>query len=378
MPGPLAGLRVLELGGIGPGPFAGMLLGDLGAEVIRLDPPAQVGNPVGFPILFRNRRSVTLNLKDPDGVELALKLAEDCDAVIEGFRPGVAERLGVGPAEVLARNPKIAYGRMTGWGQDGPLAQEPGHDLNYIALAGVLNAVGTPEDPVVPLNLAGDMGGGGMLLAFGLLAAVLNARDTGRGQVVDAAMVDGAASLFSMVLDFRNNGMWRDERAANSIDGGNPCYGVYRCADGRHLAVGIGEQRSFFVLRERLGLQDHPDFSSRTDRNNWDRMRKVLEETFAARTRDEWDGVFDGSGACVNGVLTIEEAVDHPHNQARGTLWRAPDGRIEQAPAPRFSATSTEPPSHVGAIGQHTDEVLIAAGVPGKRLAQLRVRGVLG
>ncbi len=376
--GPLAGVRVLELGGIGPGPFAGMLLGDLGAEVIRIDSPAQAGRVIQFPILFRNRRSVAIDLKNPAGVELALRLAEDADAIIEGFRPGVAERLGVGPEPVLARNPRIAYGRMTGWGQDGPLAAEPGHDINFIALTGVLHAVGPAERPVVPLNLAGDMGGGGMLLALGLLGAIISAHTSRRGQVVDAAMNDGAATLLTMVLDFRNQGRWRDERAANAIDGGSPCYTVYRCADGGHVALGVGDERSYTALLDVLRLGDHPDFRSLRDRASWPRMRKILEEVFARRDRDEWEAVFAGRGACVTPVLSMAEASRHPHNRARGTFREDGDGRIEPAPAPRFSRTPAPEPWRVDVVGVDTDAVLIAAGVPTDRLTALRAAGVVG
>ena len=376
--GPLSGIRVLELGGIGPGPFAGMLLGDLGAEVIRVDRVQDAGKSDPHPILHRNRRSVTIDLKDPRGADVVLALAETADAVIEGFRPTVAERLGVGPDALLARNPALVYARMTGWGQDGPLAAEPGHDINFIALTGVLHAIGPADEPVVPLNLVGDMGGGGMLLAFGLLAAVVNARSTGRGQVVDAAMTDGSATLLAMIHGFLNAGGWQDERERNSIDGASPCYGVYRCSDDRHVALGVGDSRSYTALLEVLGLADDPDFADRRDQGAWPVMRKKLGEVFYTRGRDTWEQVFAGRGACVTPVLSLTEAPRHPHNVARNTFRTSPEGHIEPAPAPRFSGTPAAEPSRAPVVGSDTDGVLVHAGYGPDRIAQLRARGVVG
>ncbi|MEV0089346.1 CaiB/BaiF CoA-transferase family protein [Saccharopolyspora sp. NPDC050642] len=374
--GPLAGVRVLELGGIGPGPFGGMLLGDLGADVIRIDRPQDAGRPNPHPVLHRNRRSLTIDLKHPESGEVVMALVDGADAVVEGFRPGVAERLGLGPEALLARNPRLAYGRMTGWGQYGPLAAEPGHDINFIALTGALHAIGPADEPAVPLNLIGDMGGGGMLLAFGLLGAIISARTTGRGQVVDAAMSDGSATLLAMVHGFLNNGTWRDERERNSIDGGRPWYGVYRCADDRHVALGIGDGRSYAALLEVLGLVDDPDFAEQRRRAAWPAMRKTLEEVFATRTRDEWEHAFDGRGACVTPVLSLSEAPHHPHNAARGTFRTGPGG-IEPAPAPRFSATPAAEPVPAPVIGADTDEVLAAAGYGPDVIAGLRAKGVV-
>ncbi|QSE78136.1 CaiB/BaiF CoA transferase family protein [Rhodococcus koreensis] len=375
--GPLSGIRVVELGGIGPGPFAGMLLGDLGAEVIRIDRPQDAGKPNPHPILHRNRRSVTIDLKHGQGTDVVLALIDTADAVIEGFRPGVAERLGIGPYALLARNPALAYGRMTGWGQDGPLAAEPGHDINFIALSGALHAIGPADEPVVPLNLIGDMGGGGMLLAFGLLAGILSARSTGRGQVVDAAMTDGSATLLAMIHGFLNAGGWEDERERNSIDGGSPCYGVYRCADDRHVALGIGDERSYGALLQVLRLEDDPDFADRRDSTAWRAMRKTLGEVFGSRDRDAWERVFAGRGACVTPVLSLTEAPRHPHNHARGTFRTGPDGAIEPAPAPRFSGTPAAEPSRASVIGSDTENVLAEVGyVPG-RIAGLRAQGVI-
>lgn len=374
--GPLDGVRVLEIGGIGPGPFAGMLLGDMGAEVIRIDRPFEAGLDNPFPVLHRNRRSITVDLKDPRGADLVLDLMPRIDAVIEGFRPGVAERLGIGPGDLLARNPALVYGRMTGWGQDGPLAQEPGHDINFIALTGVLEAIGTPEEPLPPLNLVGDMGGG-MFLAVGVLGALVSARASGRGQVVDAAMSDGSATMMAMVHDFWNAGRWSLERGSNGIDGGSPGYGVYRCADGRHVALGVGDQRSYLALLDVLGLHDDPAFADRRDRFAWPVMRKTLTVTFAQRGRDEWEQVFAGKGASLSPVLDLVEAPDHPHNRERGTFLVGPDGSLAPAPAPRFSATPSPQPLAAPVLGADTESVLAEAGVSPGRVKELKDAGVI-
>lgn len=376
MGGPLAGVRVLELGGIGPAPYAAMLLGDMGAEVIRVDRPGEAGQDNPFPVLHRNRRSITVDLKDPRGAGIVLDLVPGVDAVIEGFRPGVAERLGLGPDDLLARNPALAYGRMTGWGQDGPLAQDPGHDINFIALTGVLEAIGTPEEPLPPLNLVGDMGGG-MFLALGVLGAVLGARTTGRGQVVDAAMADGSASMMAMVLDFLNAGRWNVERGTNGIDGGNPCYGVYRCADERHVALGVGDGRSYLALLDVLGLADDPAFADRQDRAAWPLMRKTLAAAFVQRGRDDWEQVFAGKGASFSPVLDLVEAPHHPHNKARETFLLGPGGTIAPAPTPRFSGTPLPRPVPAPVLGADTDAVLTAASIEPARIDELRVAGVI-
>ncbi|MFE1228480.1 CaiB/BaiF CoA transferase family protein [Streptomyces sp. NPDC058745] len=375
--GPLAGVRVLELGGIGPAPYAGMLLGDLGADVIRLDRPDEAGLANPAPVLHRGRRSLTLDLKHPDSTAVVLALAADTDIVIEGFRPGVAERLGVGPEALLARNPALVYGRMTGWGQDGPLAQEAGHDINFIALTGALHAIGGSEEPVIPLNLLGDMGGGGLLLAFGVVSALVSAGVTGRGQVVDAAMTDGSASLLAMVHGFLAQGRWKDQRAANTIDGGCPWYGVHRCSDGRHVALGIGDRRSYAALLEVLGLQDDPVFADQYDRTAWPAMREGLATVFAGRPRDAWAAAFEGRGACVTPVLSLTEAPDHPHNAARGTFRTGPHGGVEPAPVPRFSGTPAADPEPAPVVGAHTDEVLAQAGYGPEAVAGLRAAGVV-
>lgn len=378
-PGPLGGVRVVELGGIGPAPFCGMLLADLGAQVVRVDRPQEAGRPTPFPVLHRGRTSVAVDLKHPEGAALVRRLVGGADAVVEGFRPGVLERLGLGPDVCLADNPRLVYGRMTGWGQHGPLADQPGHDLNYIALTGALHAIGPADgDPVVPVNLVGDFGGGGMLLAVGVLSALLQARATGRGQVVDAAMTDGSALLQAMTYGFLAQGLWQDARGVNLLDGGAPFYAVYRCADDRHVAVGAIEPPFYAALLRVLGLADHPAFADQHDRAAWPAMRAALALAFAARPRDAWAAAFDGQGACVTPVLSLREAAAHPHNTARATYRPGPDGTPEPAPAPRFSATPPPDPAPAPPTGADTDAVLHALGLPPDRVADLRRRGVIG
>jgi len=337
--GPLEGLVVVEVGGIGPAPFCGMLLADLGADVTRIDRPDRGAESwAANPVLDRGRRRVEADLKTPEGVALVLDLAASADALIEGFRPGVAERLGVGPQACLARNPRLVYGRMTGWGQEGPYAHTAGHDITYLAMTGALHAIGRADEPVPPLNVLGDFGGGGLLLGFGLLAAVLRARRTGEGQVVDAAIVDGVAALTGPVHGLVAQGAWTDERRANLLDGGAPFYDTYRCADGRHVAVGCLEPRFFRAMVERLGLADDPALAvDHLDRGRWPAIRARLTEVFASRRRDEWWALFRGTDCCVAPVLSLEEAARDEHNVARG-VFREIDGVTQPAPAPRFSA----------------------------------------
>lgn len=375
--GPLAGVRVIELGGIGPGPFAGMLLADLGAEVIRIDRPAEAGQANRMPVLHRNRRSITVDLKSPEGAEVVRTLADTADVVYEGFRPGVAERLGLGPDDLIARNPRLVYGRMTGWGQDGPMAQEAGHDINYISLSGALHAIGPAETPVVPLNLVGDFGGGGMLLSFGILSAVISARTTGHGQVVDAAMTDGSATLLAMMYGFIAQGVWQDKRASNMLDGGAPYYGVYRTSDDRHMSVGPIEPQFYANMLRVLGLTDDPDFAGQNNRTNWPIMKQKLTDLFATRTRDEWAEEFEGQEACVAPVLSLLEAPHHPHNAARGTYVVGDDGMVEPSPSPRFSGTPAAAPVRAPVIGSHTAEVLTAAGLDADRIGLLRDKGIV-
>ena len=350
--GPLAGIRVVELAGIGPGPFAAMLLGDLGADVVRVDRPGGPGLGIDpqYDITNRNKRSVLLDLKSPEGREAVLALAERADVLLEGNRPGVTERLGVGPEECLARNPKLVYGRMTGWGQDGPLADRAGHDIGYIAVAGALGMIGrADEPPALPANLLGDYAGGSLYLVIGVLAALQHARTHGTGQVVDAAIVDGTAHLSSMIHGMMAAGGWQDRRGANLLDGGCPFYGSYETADGGWMAVGALEPRFYAEFAELLGIADRaPD---RNDFDRWGELRAVIAARFRTRTRAEWTAVFEDSDACVAPVLSLREAPAHPHLAARGTF--ADTGGITQpAPAPRFSVTPgslRRPPAMPGA-----------------------------
>jgi alpha-methylacyl-CoA racemase len=344
--GPLVGLRVVELAGLGPGPHAAMVLADLGADVVRVDrPPSttgraglQLGDPTRPDPMLRGRRRVAADLKDPAGLETVLRLVERADVLLEGYRPGVAERLGVGPADCHARNPRLVYGRITGWGQDGPLAARAGHDINYLSLTGALHAIGRAEGgPVPPLNLVADMGGGSMLLLVGVLAALWEAQRTGRGQVVDAAMVDGASLLMQMIWALYGQGQWADARKANLLDGGAPHYDTYACADGRHVAVGPLEPQFYAQLLAGLGL-DPEALPAQDDTGGWPTLRARFAESFLSRTRDEWVSVFEGTDACVTPVLALAEVADHPHLAARGTVV-APDGVPQAAPAPRFSRT---------------------------------------
>jgi len=373
--GPLKGLRILEFAGIGPGPFCGMLLADLGAEVIRIDrkegPPGTRQDFVG-----RGRRSLALDLKSPAAVQAALRLVEGADALIEGFRPGVMERLGLGPEACLARNPRLVYGRMTGWGQDGPLAQAAGHDINYIALTGALWSIGRPgERPVPPLNLVGDYGGGGMLLALGMLAALLEAKGSGRGQVVDAAMVDGAALLMAPIYAMLARSRWRNERGANMLDGAAPWYDTYECADGRYLAVGPIEPQFFDLMIAQLGL-DPARFAARMEAAHWPALKAELAAVFRTRTRDDWAALFEGTDACVAPVLDLHEAPAHPHNKARGTFQQR-EGAVQPAPAPRFSRTPAEPGLPPPLRGEHTEQVLADWGFSAADIAALRQAGAI-
>jgi alpha-methylacyl-CoA racemase len=348
--GPLSGLRVVELAGIGPGPHAAMVLADLGAQVVRIDRPSgglQVGDAEAPDPTLRGRRRVAADLKDPAGRETVLRLVEHADVLLEGYRPGVTERLGVGPADCHARNPRLVYARMTGWGQDGPMAQRAGHDINYISLTGALHAIGRAgERPVPPLNLVGDFGGGSMLLVVGVLAALWEAERSGQGQVVDAAMVDGASLLVQMVWGLLGQGVWRDERGVNLLDGHTPFYDTYTCADGRYVAVGALEPQFYAAFLDGLGL-DQAELPAQYDQDGWPVLRARFTEVLATRTRDEWAKLFDGTDACVTPVLSFAEAASHPHLDARSTIV-APDGVAQAAPAPRFSRTPGRLPSLSG------------------------------
>lgn len=362
--GPLAGCRVVELGGIGPGPFAGMLLADLGAEVVRVDRAERMTEPgAGGPtdVTNRGKRSVVIDLKNPAGAAAVLDLVARADILIEGFRPGVTERLGIGPHECLARNPRLVYGRMTGWGQDGPLAAAAGHDITYIALTGALGAIGPADGPPqVPLNLIGDFGGGGCYLVIGVLAALHAAQRTGHGQVVDAAIVDGTVSLLASTFAKLARGFWTDERGVNQLDGGWPFYSVYETKDGRHVAVGALEAKFYRQLIELLELDVDPE--QQHDRSAWPELRGLLEKRFAERTRDEWAALFEGTDACVAPVLSLAEAAAHPHVAARASLITR-DGVVQPDAAPRFSATPAVPGHAASAVGTDTRNVLRDWGI---------------
>ncbi|RLV70884.1 Fatty acid-CoA racemase [Streptomyces sp. CBMAI 2042] len=363
--GPLAGIRVVELAGIGPGPFAAMLLADLGADVVRVDRPggAALGIDPAYDITNRNKRSVLVDLKGEGGAGRVLDLAERADILIEGYRPGVAERLGVGPDACLARNPKLVYGRMTGWGQDGPLAQRAGHDVAYLALTGTLSMIGKPDEPpVVPANLVGDYAGGSLYLVVGVLAALQHARTPdGAGQVVDAAIVDGAAHLASMIHGMLAAGSWQDRRGANLLDGGCPFYGTYATSDGGHMAVGPLEGRFYDEFIGLLGLADA--FPDRWELARWDELRAAVTERFATRTRAEWTETFEGTDACVAPVLSLREAPHHPHLAARSTFVEH-SGITQPAPAPRFSATPVSVRSGPAQPGADTEAVAADWDVP--------------
>jgi alpha-methylacyl-CoA racemase len=376
--GPLAGLRILEIGAIGPGPFCAMLLADLGAEVIRLDRSADRATEAvtDTPLLARGRRSIALDLKQPAGLETLLRMVEQADGLIEGFRPGVTERLGFGPDACLARNPRLVYGRMTGWGQEGPLAKVAGHDINYIALSGALSAIGRAgERPVPPLNLVGDFGGGGMLLAFGMLAALLERVSSGKGQVVDAAMIDGAGLLMTMFFELASAKSFAGPRGTNLLDGGAPFYDVYETADGQHVAFGALEPKFFAELVDKLGLTD-VDLARQNDPSTWPALRARIGERVHEKTRREWERVFAGSDACFAPVLDLHEAPRHPQAQARQGFVDV--GGVQQpAPAPRFSRTPAAVPAPCAMPGQHGAAILSELGFSAEEIESLKAQGAL-
>jgi alpha-methylacyl-CoA racemase len=378
--GPLVGLKILELAGIGPCPFGAMVLADLGADVLRLERSGAVpdSQPVGTSrdLLQRGKRSIGLDLKHPEGVELALRLVERADALLEGFRPGVTERLGLGPEDCLARNGRLVYGRMTGWGQEGPLAERAGHDIDYIAISGALEPIGRAgERPVPPLNLVGDFGGGGMLLALGVMAALWSAQRTGEGDVIDVAMVDGSALLMTMTWMFRALGAWSDERGTNLLDTGAPFYDNYECADGKVIAVGALEPQFYTQLLGIMGLPAGEE-PSQMDRSEWARSKRRYADIFRTRTRDEWAAMAEGSDACMAPVLSMTEASSHPHNVARGTFVEI-DGAVQPAPAPRFRRRPPRMPSRPCWPGEGGAKALTDWGVPADRVAALRESGIL-
>ncbi len=380
MAGPLAGVKIVELVGIGPGPFAAMLLADMGADVLRVHRVESVDrgyDPGGIPVLDRNRRSVGVDLKHPDGVETVLRLAADADALLEGFRPGVTDRLGVGPDACRARNPRLVYGRMTGWGQEGPMAHTAGHDINYIALAGALAHFGRAGDkPTPPLNVIGDFGGGGMFLAFGIVCGILEARTSGEGQVVDAAMVDGSAVLMSMMWGLRHLGAFDEQhRGGNVLDTGAPFYDAYECADGSFIALGSLEPQFYAELLATTGLAGE-DLPEQMDRGGWPRLRERFTELFKTKTRAEWCALLEHTDACFAPVLTLSEAAEHPHITARGTIVEY-EGVLQPAPAPRFSRTAPELQRPPAKPGEHTDVALRDWGFTDAEIAKLRAAGAV-
>ncbi len=372
--GPLSGLKVLEFAGIGPGPFCGMLLSDLGADIVRIDRKGS-GRASPSDVTSRGRRSVALDLKAPAAIETVLTMMEAADGLIEGFRPGVMERLGLGPDVALARNPKLVFGRMTGWGQTGPYAKAAGHDMNYIAISGALHAIGTTDKPVPPLNLVGDFGGGALYLAFGLLAGVIHARATGQGQVIDCAMSDGAASLMAMFYGFKGAGMWKDERRSNLLDGGAHFYDTYQCADGRWISIGSIEPQFYALLLEKTGITD-PAFRAQMDRDQWPVLREGLAKVIARKSRDEWCAIMDASDVCFAPVLDLDEAPRHAHNVARQTFVEVA-GVMQPAPAPRFSATPGAIAGPPPAIGAHNRLALADWGLSVSQIDELQSSGAM-
>ncbi|MFC0247024.1 CaiB/BaiF CoA transferase family protein [Citricoccus parietis] len=383
MVGPLNGIRVVEFAGVGPTPFTAMLLSDLGAEVIRVDrlPPTNGSAPddlgrMTADALGRGRKSIAVDLKSSDGLGTVLTLLNGADGLVEGFRPGVMERLGLGPEACHTQNPRLVYGRMTGWGQDGEMSQRAGHDLNYIALAGVLDHIGEPDrPPTVPLNLIGDFGGGGLLLAFGMVSAMLEAKTSGKGQVVDASMAEGSALLMTMMYELSGRGLWNHNRAANMNDGGAHFYSVYATADDKHVAVAAMEPKFYADLLDCLGL-DARALPDQWDREGWPALRSVFADVFRTRTRDEWSALLEGTDSCVTPVLSMRESPHHPHNISRNAFVEV-DGITQPAPAPRFSRTSAQVQRGLAAPGQHTVELLRNAGFGDEKIETLLKNGTL-
>lgn len=364
---PLAGLRLIEFAGIGPGPFAGMMLADMGAEIIRIDRPAPPDKNPELDFMNRGRKSLVLDLKSAKAVDIALRLVDTADGLIEGFRPGVMERLGLGPDVCRARNPRLVYGRMTGWGQEGPLSHAAGHDLNYIALSGALWASGEADHaPSFPLNLLGDFGGGGMFLAFGMVTGMLQAARTGRGDTIDAAISDGTSSLMAMIYGMRAKGVWQDKRAANKLDGGVPWYGVYKCSDGQWITIGALEPQFWALLLDLLGLTQS-EIGDRADPATWPAMRARLEALFKSQDRDHWSNLLQGTDACFAPVLSPAEAPDHPQNARRAVF--APEGPAQPMPAPRFADASTPLPDPAPTRGQDSREILQNLGLTDDEIA---------
>lgn len=369
--GPLKGMRILEMAGIGPGPFCAMMLSDMGAEVIRIDRLDQKGGGHRANVLNRGRRSIALDLKNPAAVETVLRLVDQADALIEGFRPGVMERLGLGPDQCLARNPRLVFGRMTGWGQSGPLSQAAGHDINYISIAGALGAMGySDRPPAPPLNLVGDFGGGAMYLLTGVLAALLERNSSGKGQVIDAAMTDGTASLLSPFFGLMAMNMWTTNRQSNKLDGGAHYYGSYECSDGKYISIGSIEPKFYALLLSKCGISDE-QFLAQQDQQGWPSLREKLVQLFKTESREHWCELMEGSDVCFAPILDLAEAPEHPHNKARDTYVDF-DGVTQPAPAPRFSRTQSEIQSSAAMVGEHTEQILADWGYSESEIEQLK------
>ena len=370
--GPLEGVKIIEVGGIGPGPFCGMMLSDMGAEIIRVERKGGLSlSDPKYDLLTRNRKSISLNLRKPQGVRTLLRMLEQVDALQEGFRPGVMEKLGIGPDVCLERNPGLVYGRMTGWGQEGPLARAAGHDINYIALSGALHAIGRKgQKPVPPLNLVGDFGGGGMLLAFGMVCALYEARKSGKGQVVDAAMTDGSAALMAMIYGLKAAGLWTDKQGTNLLDTGAHFYDTYETADNRYVAIGAIEPQFYELLLKLAGIDD-PDFQNQLDFSLWPQLKQKLSMIFKTKTRQEWCEIMENSDVCFAPVLSLSEAPEHPHNKHRKTFIEN-DGVLQPAPAPRFSRTAPEIKGPPPKPGQDTEKILTDFGFSDPEIASLK------
>ncbi len=378
--GPLEGVKILEIAGIGPGPFAAMMLSDMGADIVKIDRAGSVRpeKPAHPPrdVLGRGRRSLAVDLKNPEGIETVLRMVEQADVILEGFRPGVMERLGLGPDVCQARNPRIIFGRMTGWGQEGPMAMAAGHDINYIALTGALHAIGRAgEAPVPPLNLVGDFGGGGMLLAFGVVCAIVERATSGKGQVVDAAMVDGASALMAMMFGMQASGMWSDQRGTNLLDTGAHFYDVFETSDGKHVSIGSIEPQFYALLLEHTGLAGE-DLPAQMDPASWGPMKERLTAIFKTKTRDEWTEIMEGTDVCFAPVLSMQEAPLHPHMKHRETFVDIA-GLVQPAPAPRFDRTAPSVPKPPAYAGQHSDEALASYGFSADEIAALRSSGAV-
>jgi alpha-methylacyl-CoA racemase len=366
--GPLQGVKIIEVGGIGPGPFCGMMLSDMGADVIRIERKGQASlTEPKYDVMMRNRRSMGIDLRKPEGVEIVLDMIEKVDALQEGYRPGVMEKLGLGPDACLQRNPRLVYGRMTGWGQEGPMARVAGHDINYIALSGALHAFGRKgEKPIAPLNMVGDFGGGGMLLAFGMVCALFEARNSGKGQVIDAAMIDGSAALMAMIFGLRASGFWTDERGVNLLDSGAHFYDTYETADGKYISVGSIEPQFYELLLKHTQIDD-PDFQNQMDPKKWPGFKETLTAVFKSKTRDEWTDIMGETDICFAPVLSLDEAPGHPQSQARKTFVDL-EGVTQPAPAPRFSRTCPEIKNPPPIPGGDTDSVLEELGFSPDRI----------